>query len=344
MRVRLFAVIGLLGASLSVGLSSAAEVQYRPSREIAVGGEGGWDYLSVDPAAHRLYVAQATRIVVIDTATSALVGEVTGLTGAHGFAVAPELGRGFATSGRDNVVLIVDLKTLATVGKVTTGENPDAILYDPAHKTVWAFCGRGKEVTVIDAATGTVRATVKLPGKPEFAVLDAAKGLIYNNLEDVSAVAVLDTAAMKLVTTWPIAPGTEPSGLAFDAEHHRLFIGCDNNLMVMMDSSSGKVLGSVPIGAGVDANAFDPGTGLAFASSSDGTLTVARVSKAGVLEVVQKLTTPPRSRTMTVDPTTHAIYVAAAQFETPTPGYGGAPARPQVLKGTFRVLVFTASP
>jgi DNA-binding beta-propeller fold protein YncE len=337
-----FALVVLL---VSTGFARAAEGPYHLAKEIAVGGEGGWDYLSVDSAAHRLYVAHATRIMVIDLDKGALAGEVTDVEGAHGFAVAADIGRGFASAGRANKVSIVDLKTLQTLSKVPTAENPDAILYDPGHKEIWAFGGRGRAATVIDATSGEVRATVPLPGKPEFAVLDLAAGRIYDNLEDTNMVAVLDTASHKLVTTWALAPGEEPSGLALDVAHHRLFAGCANKLMVMMDSTTGKILSSVPIGPGVDANAFDPGTGFAFASSSDGTLTVAKVNDKGVLEVVQTLTTPQRSRTMTLDPRTHALFVATAQFGPPaSPGPDGRPGRPQVVPGSFKVLVFEMKP
>jgi DNA-binding beta-propeller fold protein YncE len=323
---------------------NGADGPYRFLRDIAVGGEGGWDYLSVDPAARRLYVTHGTRVVVIDINRDAAVGEIPGLQGVHGFAVAPDIGRGFASSGQENKAVIVDLKSLATIAKVETGENPDAILYEPAHKEVYTFNGRGKSATVFDALTGAVKATIPLSGKPEFAVVDIQAGRIYNNIEDKNEVAVIDTGRREVVASWPIAPGEEASGLAIDLAHHRLFIGCSNNLMVMMDSSSGKVLGSVPIGPGVDANAFDPGTGFAFASSGDGTLTVARVDGAGALAVVQTVPTPRRSRTMTLDPKTHRLYLSAAIFEAPAPAPeakpGAKPPRPKMVADSFKVAVY----
>jgi YVTN family beta-propeller protein len=322
----------------SIGIVHAAG-PYTLVQPIPVGGEGGWDYIAVDSAAHRLYVSHATRVVVIDTATNLVVGEVGDTLGVHGIAVAPELGRGFISCGREGKVSIFDLKTLAPIAKVATGENPDAILYEPQHKEVYAFNGRSQSATVIDAASGQVKATIPLPGKPEFAVVDVGAGRIYNNIEDKSVVVAIDTTTHAVVATWPIAPGEEASGLAIDTAAHRLFIGCDNKLMLMMDSTSGKVLGSVPIGAGVDANAFDPGTGLAFASSGDGTLTIAKVNAQGVLAVVQVLETPRRARTMTVDPSTHRIYAAAAEF-APVPADAPAGTRPQVVPGSFRVMVY----
>jgi YVTN family beta-propeller protein len=278
-------------------------------------------------------------VVVVDTTTNKVAGEVPDTQGVHGIAVAPELGRGFISCGREGKVAGFDLKTLATVGKWQTGENPDAILYEPTKKEVYAFNGRSQSATVLDAATGQVTATIPLPGKPEFAVEDAAAGRIYDNIEDKSVVVAIDIATHTVAATWPIAPGEEASGLAIDTAHHRLFIGCSNKLMVMMDSATGKVLGSVPIGPGVDANAFDPGTGYAFASSSDGTLTVAKVNDSGTLAVVQTLKTPPRSRTMTVDPATHRIYTATADFG-PVPEGSPAGTRPPIVPETFRVMVY----
>jgi DNA-binding beta-propeller fold protein YncE len=318
----------------------AAEGPYRLLKEIPVGIEGGWDYASVDSAARRLYVTHGTQVVVIDTEKNAVIGTIAPTPGVHGFAVAADLGRGFASNGRENTAAVVDLTTLKILSSVETGQNPDAILYEPAHKEVYAFNGGGKSATVFDAVTGVVKTTIPLPGKPEFAVVDVKAGRIYNNIEDTSAVVVIDTATHKIVNTWPIAPGEEASGLAIDLARHRLFIGCSNNMMVMMDSASGQVLGSVPIGEGVDANAFDPGTGYAFASSSDGTLTVANVDAAGKLTVVQKLATPPRTRTMTLDPATHRLYAAAAEYKPGAPGADGKPGRPTMAPGSFKVMVY----
>jgi YVTN family beta-propeller protein len=315
---------------------------YHLQKTIQIGGEGGWDYVAADPAEKRLYVSHGTKVVVVDTGAGAVAGEIADTPGVHGIAVAPDLGKAFVSAGRANSVSVVDAKTLQTSAKVPTGENPDAILYEPAHHEVYAFNGRSSSATVIDAASGAVRATIPLPGKPEFAVEDMAAGRIYNNIEDKNEVVVIDTSSHAVVATWLIAPGEEASGLAIDLAHHRLFIGCSNNLMEMMDSQSGKVLGSVPIGPGVDANAFDAGTGLAFASSGDGTLTVAKVGDDGRLAVVQKLETPKRARTMTVDPATHRLYVPAADF-TPPPADAAPGTRPQVVPGSFRVMVYEMS-
>ncbi len=324
-----------------VGRFALADEPYHLLREIPIGGEGGWDYLSVDSGARRLYVSHATKVVVIDLDRGAVVGEIKDTPGVHGFAIAPELGRGFASNGRESKVSIVDLKTLETIGKVTTGENPDAIFYEPEAQEVYAFNGRGMSATVFEARTGKVVATIPLSGKPEFAVADRAAGRIYNNIEDRNEVAVIDFHSHKVVATWPIAPGEAASGMAIDLAHHRLFLGAENQMMVMMDSTNGKVLATVPIGDGVDANAFDPETGLAFASCGDGTLTIAREETPGKLTVVQKLETATRARTMALDPKTHNVYLPTAAFEpAPEAAPGGPPARPKVIDGTFKILVY----
>jgi YVTN family beta-propeller protein len=340
MRARgLVVTLAVLAGGLAIPVS-AADGPYRQRKEIAIGGEGVWDYLAVDVVARRLYVSHATRVVVIDLDAETVAGEIAPAPGVHGIALAPDLGRAFVSNGRENTASIVDLKTLKIIGTVKTGENPDAILYEPVHHEVYTFDGRGHSATVFDAKTGEVRATIPLPGKPEFAVFDERAGRIYNNIEDTSQLVAIDAAAHAVVATWPIAPGEEASGLALDPATHRLFVGCSNSLMLMVDATSGMVLAHVPIGPGVDANAFDPVTGLAFASSSDGTLTVARPGGPSGLSVVQTLATPKRSRTMTLDPKTHRLYVSAAEFGPPTTRPAGTPGWPQVLPGSFRIVVY----
>ena len=318
----------------------AADGPYRLLKEIPIGGEGGWDYLSVDAAARRLYVSHATKVVVVDLDKDAVVGEIAPAPGVHGIAVAPDLGRGFVSNGRTDTVSIVDLKTLRVVSSVKTGANPDAILYEPSRREVYAFNHTGHSVTVFDAGTGDVRVTIGLPGVAEFAVLDPKAARVYVNVEDTSQIAAIDIATHRIVATWPLAPGEEPTGLAFDPEGRRLFAACGNERLVMLDATAGRVLASVPIGPGADGAAFDPGTGLAFASSSDGTLTVAHPEGPDKLSLVQTLATPKRSRTMTLDPKTHRLYVAAADFAPPTTGPDSRPQRPQVLAGSFKVVVY----
>jgi YVTN family beta-propeller protein len=331
MKTHLLSILFILAAS---SLCRAGET-YHLVQTIPVGGDGGWDYLTVDSAGQRLYVSHANKVVVIDTAKDAVCGEITNTPGVHGIAVAPELNRGLVTCGRENKAAIVDLKTLQTLSKVETGANPDGMLFEPGQQEFYTFNGRGSSATVIDAKTEKVVATIPLGGKPEFAAADAKAGLVFNNLEDKSEVAVIDTKSHSVKNRWPIAPGEEASGMAFDEKNHRLFLGCGNKMMVMMDSTTGKVLASVPIGDGVDANAFDPGTQLAFASCGDGTVTIAK-EDGDKLTVVQTLKTEKGARTMTIDPATHKIYLASAKFDAPAEGQR----RGKMRAGSFKILVF----
>jgi YVTN family beta-propeller protein len=304
-------------------------------KEIPGGSDGGWDDLTVDSAAHQLYVSHGTKVVVIDLTKDAVVGEITNTPGVHGIAVAPELNRGFTSNGRENKVGIFDLKTLATLSKTGTETNPDAIIYEPGQKEVYAFNGRSQSATVISAVSEKVICTIPLGGKPEFARVDPEAGRIYDNLEDKNEVVAIDAKTHSVVNRWPIAPGEAASGMAIDVKNHRLFLGCDNHLMVMLDSENGKVLASVPIGEGVDGAAFDPETKLAFASCGDGTTTIAR-EDGDKLTVVQTLPTEKSARTMTIDPTTHKIYLPAAKFEAPEPGQR----RGKMVPGSFKILVY----
>jgi DNA-binding beta-propeller fold protein YncE len=313
-----------------------ADGPYHFIKEIPVSGEGGWDYCSVDPAGQRLYVAHGTEVLVIDLARDQVVGVITNTPGVHGLAPAPELGRGFVSCGRENKAAIVDLKTLQILSKVDTGQNPDSMLYEPGQQEAYMFNGRGQSATVIDAKAGKVVATIPLDGKPEFAQADPKARRVFNNIEDKNEVAVIDTKTHTVVTNWPIAPNEEASGMAIDLKNHRLFLGCGSKMMVMMDSTSGKVIASVPIGQGVDANAFDPGTGFAFASCGDGTTTIAHEDTPDKLTVVQTLETQRGSRTMTIDPKTHKIYLAAAKFEAPAEGQR----RGKMVAGSFKILVY----
>ena len=321
--------------SLAALAVARADGQYHLVKEIPIGGDGGWDYLSVDSAAHRLYVSHATKVVVVDLEKDSVAGEITNTPGVHGLAPAPDLSRGFVSCGREDKCAIVDLKTFQTISKVDTGKNPDAMLYDPARQEVYMFNHTGGSATVIDAKSGKVIATIPLDGKVEFGAVDTKAERVFVNLEDKSELAVIDTKTHTVTNRWPIAPGEEASGLAFDEKNHRLFLGCGNKTMVMMDSVSGKVLASVPIGDGVDANAFDPATQLAFASCGDGTTTIAH-EDGDKLTVVQTLSTQKGSRTMAIDPATHKIYLAAAKFDEPAAGQR----RGKMQPGSFKILVY----
>jgi DNA-binding beta-propeller fold protein YncE len=325
------ALAGLLSSPQAHAAST-----YRFLKEIPVGSEGGWDYLSVDTSGRRLFVSHATKVVVIDMDQDSIAGEISDTPGVHGIAIAHDLGRAFTSNGRENKASIVDLKTLKTLSRVDTGENPDAILFEPGQQEVYTFNGRSHSASVFPASSDKVTTTIPLSGKPEFAVADPKASRVYCNIEDKNEVAAIDTQAHKVVNTWPIAPGEEASGLAFDAEHHRLFLGCGNKLMVMMDSASGKVITQVPIGQGVDASAFDPGTQLVFCSTGEGTVTIAHEDSPDKLTVVQTLKTERGARTMTLDPQTHRIYLAAVKYEGPAE----AGKRPKAVPNSFKVLVY----
>jgi YVTN family beta-propeller protein len=321
--------------------TAADEGPYKLLSEIPIGGEGGWDILTIDSLTHRLYLSHATKVVVVDLAKNAVAGEVTDTPGVHGFAVAPDLQRGFSSNGKEAKVSVVDLKTLSTISKVDTGESPDALVYEPRRGEVYVFNHKGNSATVIDAKSANVVSTIPLGGSPEFAAADSAAGRVYCNLEDKNEVVVIDTAKHEVAARWPVAPGEEPSGIAFDAAHHRLFAGCHNKMLAILDTETGKVVATVPIGSGVDGCAFDDAKQLAFASCGDGTTTIAKEETPQKFTVVQTLKTEPRARTMALDPQTHRIYLPSAQFQPPPPASPGAsPARPTIVPNTLKLLVY----
>jgi YVTN family beta-propeller protein len=297
--------------------------------------------LTIDTAARRLYLSHATKMVVVDLAQNAIVGEIADTPGVHGFVVAPELQRGFSSNGKEAKASVADLKTLRTISKVETGENPDALVYESKRGEVYVFNHAGKSATVIDAKNARVVATIPLEGSPEFAVADPAAGRIYCNLEDKNEVAVIDAGKHEVVAHWPLAPGEEPTGIALDAAHHRLFSACHNKVMAMLETESGKVVATVPIGVGVDGCAFDDVTRLAFASCGEGVTTIAREETPGKLNVVQTLKTERGARTMALDSKTHRIYLPTAQFEpAPSPSPGVSPAPPKIIANTLKLLVY----
>jgi YVTN family beta-propeller protein len=334
-----------IGLSLILlGSAALADEAYKFLNDIPIGGEGGWDILTIDPAASRLYLSHATKVVVVDLNKNAVVGEIADTPGVHAFVPVPDVGRGFSSNGKESKSSVVDLTTLKTVSKVDTGQSPDAIVYEPRHGEVYVFNHKGNSATVINAKTATVSATIELGGSPEFAAVDEGAGRVYCNLEDKSEVAVIDSTKHEVVAHWPIAPGEEPSGIALDASHHRLFAGCHNKMMVMVDTETGKVVGNVPIGAGVDGCAFDDATQLAFASCGEGTTTIAKEETPQKLTVVQTLKTERGARTMALDPKTHRIYLPSAQFQSPpSPAPGASPARPTIVPNTLKLLVYGTS-
>ena len=327
-------------AVMTAPAARAADPHYRLAHEVPLSGDEGWDYLAFEQGGHRLFIAHGTRVLVVDTDTLKPVGEVANTPGVHGIALAPELNKGYASAGRANMIVVFDLKTLGRLKEIkTTGDNPDAILYDAPSQRVLSFNGHGRNVTVVDATADTVVGTIAIDAKPEFAVADG-KGRVFVNLEDKNSIAVLDPKALKVNAVWPVAGCEEPSGLAIDARHGWLFPACGNKIMAVVDNSSGKGLGTVPIGDGVDAAAFDPGTALAFASCGEGVLTAVRPDRNGRPEAAQSLTTQRGARTMALDLATHRIYTVTANFGPPPAATPEHPhPRGAQVPGSFRLLV-----
>lgn len=326
----------------ATALAATAAPHYGFITQIDLPGDGAWDYLSIDAAARRLYVTHGDHVDVLDIDHNVLVGSIADTQGVHGVAIAHQLSRGFASDGQASQASIIDLNTLATIARVTTGEGPDAVVYEAGRNEVYTFNGRGHSATVFDAQSGTVVATIALPGRPEFAVADAAAGRVYDNIVDQNLIVAIDVRSHAIVAQWPAAPGDGASSLGIDSVHHRLFVGCHNQQMLMVDAGNGRVIGSVPIGAGVDASAFDPGTQLAFSSTGEGTVTIAHEDSADKLSVVQTLQTQPGARTMALDPSTHNIYLATAD-RVPAAA-GSPPGRPALVPGSFRILVYGPQP
>lgn len=305
---------------------------YAPDKKISLPGNGGYDYLSIDKINNRLYVSHGTSVNVIDLANEKVIGSIDNMQGVHGIAVANEFNKGFISDGKANSVIVFDLKTLKTIQTISiSGKKPDAIMYDPYSKKVFAFNGDSENATVIDAATNKEIGSVALPGGPEFGVSDG-KGKIYNNIEDKSKLVVIDAKALKVTETYPLAPCGTPTGLALDNANHRLFTGCrENKGMSILDANTGKIITTLPIGAGVDAVAYDPETKLIFCSNGDGTTTIIKQESADKYEVVQTLATQLRAKTLALDARTHKIYLSAAKFEEGTKN---------PLPESFKVLAF----
>jgi len=320
------------GVLVSTAVVFAAATGYHITGEIQIGGEGGWDYLTVDSAARRLYVSHGTHVAVVDLDTNKVVGDIPDTPGVHGIAIAPELGRGFISNGRGNSVTMFDLKTLKSAGTVPTGENPDDITYDKGSGRVFVFNGRSKSATVIDAKTGKAVATIPLPGKPEFAIADG-KGHVYNNQEDTNEIVEIDAAKATVIKKFSLSPCDGPSGMAYDAKNRRLFSVCSNRIMAVSDPDAGKVVATPAIGAGSDGVAFDAGTGYALSSNGDGTLTIVAQS-GGKWDVLENIATERGARTIAVDEKTHKAYLPTAK--TAPSASGG---RTTFLPNTFKVLV-----
>jgi YVTN family beta-propeller protein len=298
-------------------VASATAVDYQITRKILIPGTGSWDYLAVDEGGRRLYVSHGTQVEVLDLDSGAIVGKVENTPGVHGIAIAPELGRGFASDGQSSTVTIFDLKTLKTIAEVPVGKKPDAIIYDPATSRVFAFNGDSSSASAIEAATGKVIGTVDLDGGPEYAVSDGS-GYIYNNLEDASLVLKINARSLKVEQRWPTAPCASPSSMAMDRPNRRLFVGCRSKLMAVVNADTGQVIATLPIGDHVDATAFDPASHLIFNSNGEGTITVVHEDGPDKYSVVENVKTLPKAKTMALDPKTHQLFLSTAeagQFE-----------------------------
>jgi DNA-binding beta-propeller fold protein YncE len=334
------------GGARRASAKPAAAVPAGPSgyhllKTIKVGGDGFWDYLTMDSPTRRLFISRGTKVVVLNVDSEKIVGEIPNTAGVHGIALAPDLGRGFTSNGAAGTVSIFDLKTLAVIGQAQAGKNPDAIIYDPASKRVFAMNGRSGDITAIDAATGNIAGTIPVGGKLEFAVADGA-GNVFVNVEDKSELVRIDSQKLTVTAHWPLAPCEEPSGLAMDIAHGRLFAGCDNKMMAVVDAATGKVIATPPIGAGVDANDFDPATAFAFASNGQSaTLTVVHEDSPDKFTVVENVPTQLGARTMTLDRKSHEVFLVTAAFgPPPVPTADNPRPRPTLVPDSFVVLVF----
>ena len=334
----LFVCVLVLLASLVLAAGSSG---YHVAKKTVLGGDGGWDYLTVDAKARRIYISRGTHVMVVDADSAAVVGDIPGTNGVHGIAIASDMDKGFISDGRDGNVTIFDTKTLKVLGTTPAGKNPDAIIYDQASKRVFAFNGSSKDATAIDAKTGTVAGTIPLGGKPEFAAADE-KGHVFVNIEDTSEIVQFDSNKLTVENRWKIAPGEEPSGLAMDRKHRRLFSVCSNKLMVVVNADTGKVVTTLPIGAGTDAAGFDPETGFAFSSNGEGTLTVVHEDSADKFSVVDTVPTQVRARTMALDTKTHQVFLVTAQFGAPPAATAQQPRpRAPMVPGSFTLLTMS---
>ena len=338
------AALALL-AAVPTGAAPVTAPQYHLLQKVTLGGEGGWDYLTVDPDARRLYISRGSHVMVLDADTEKVVGDIPDTNGVHGIAIASKLGRGFISDGADNAVTIFDLKTLKTLGTVSVGTGPDCIVYEPKTQRVFTFNGRSNDATAIDAKSGKVLGTIALSGRPEYAAVDGA-GMVYDNLESTSEVVAIDAQALTIKNRWSLAPAESPSGLAIDTKKQRLFSVCDGGKMVISDAAAGKVVATAPIGNGPDAAGFDPGTGLVFSSNGqDGTLTVLSYFQLTVGHTtiptytpVQTVPTQAGARTMALDMKTHRVFLVTATPDTTDPNATGR--RRRYVPGTFTLLVY----
>jgi DNA-binding beta-propeller fold protein YncE len=338
--MRQIVVLILLCSALT--LFAQSSTGYHIVQTYDLGGDGAWDYIVPEPAQHRVFVGRMNRVMVIDEDTGKLLGEVTGINGAHGTAIAGQSGHGFATSGNDQSVVMFDTRTFKELARIPAAEDADAIIYDSVSNRIFTFNGDAHSSTVIDPIAGKRITNIDLGGKPEYGA-SASDGKVYANLTDVSEVVEIDARTATVSRRWSTAPCKQPVSMAIDTVHHRLFSGCRSGVLAVSDYQAGKTLTTLPIGMGVDGTGYDPASGDVFATNADGTLTVIHQDSPDKYRVVENVTTPTGSRNMGLDPTTHRIYVAAATFAAPTAPAGGTPqgrgSRPSVIPGSFKLLV-----
>lgn len=329
----------LLALVAAAGARADAPSGYHLLNKYKLGGEGGWDYLLVDSAARRVYISRSTHVMVVDADTGALVGDIPDTPGVHGIALVPDLNKGYTSNGRGASATVFDMKTLKTIGTVKVGQNPDAIAYDAESRRVFTFNGTSKDATAIDVKTDTVAGTIPLGGKPETGVADG-RGHVFVNVEDKGEIVDIDARKLTAVSHWSLAPCEEPTGLAMDRKRRRLFAGCSNKLMAVVNADTGKIVTTLPIGSGVDASGFDPSTDLAFASNGEGTLSVVHEDSPDKFTVVGNATTQRGARTMSLDAKTHRVYLVSAEFGAPPAATPERPRpRPSVVAGSFTLIV-----
>ncbi len=329
----------LTSATITLLLAQSSS-SYRVTHNYALDGDGSWDYIVPDPPNHRLFIARQNRVMVVDEDSGKLLGEVTGIQGAHGTAIAEATGHGFATSGNDQSVVMFDLKTFKALGRIPAAEDADAILFDSPSNRVFTLNGDAHSSTVIDPQAGKLITNIPLGGKPEYGV-SAGDGKVYANLTDTSEVVEIDAKAASVARRWSTAACKQPVAMAIDPAHHRLFSGCRSGVMAVSDYQAGKVVATVPIGTGVDGAGFDATPGNAFASNADGTLTVIHQDSPDQYHVIESVQTPQGSRNMGLDSNNHRLFVASAKFG---PAPAGGRGRGPVLPGSFTLMVIEREP
>ena len=331
--------------SIALLMTSAAALfaqspVYRITHTYTLGGDGSWDYIVPDPPEHRLFIARQNRVMVVDEESGRLLGEVTGIQGAHGTAIARSSGRGFATSGNDRSVVMFDLKTFAALGRIPAAEDADAIVYDEPSNRVFTLNGDAHSSTVIHPRAGALVTNIPLGGKPEYGA-SAGDGRVYANLTDTNEVVEIDAKAAGVARRWPTAPCRQPVAMAIDTTHHRLFSGCRSGVLAVSDYQAGKVVATLPIGMGVDGCGYDAASGDVFAANADGTLTVIHQDGPDAYRVIDTVQTAPFARNMGLDPTNHRVFLASAKFG---PAPAGGRGRGPVLPDSFRLLVVEKAP